>query len=259
VDAPEEKSKLANRGEESSGGSGGGGGPNAKVAKMIRSPEEGSKASEGFTRLVIPALSAGSYSGNEGRKDQHQQHQQHKNLMPRVSINSGETLRASALSNSSFADDGQSARNKVKQQIDLLLQESASEKQQQPPRQQQQQHQQQHQQQQVADYRRRGSSADIASTQMQLAQPMDVAYSDVQPSSQSQYAVNDRPLTFYGGQTRDAYAVQLQQRPESDSRLRSRSVNDGRKFTQDGRPILHHGMKKNSFFLFRLSPKLQYI
>jgi hypothetical protein len=141
VDAPEEKSKLANRGEESSGGSGGGGGLNAKVVKMTRSPEEGSKASEGFTRLVVPALSAGSYGGNEGRKDQQQQQQQHKNFMRRVSTNSGETLRASALSNSPFADDGQSAHNKDKQQIDLLLQESASEKQQQPPRQQPQQQQ----------------------------------------------------------------------------------------------------------------------
>jgi uncharacterized membrane protein YdfJ with MMPL/SSD domain len=133
----------------------------------------------------------------------------------------------------------------------------------QPQQQQQQQQQQQapplqqQQQQQVADYRRRGSSADVASTQMQLAQPMDVAYSDVQPSSQSQYAANDRPLTFYGGQTRDAYAVQLQQRPESDGRLRSRSVNDGRKFTQDGRPILHHGKKIKAFVSF--SPKTQYI
>ncbi len=44
---------------------------------------------------------------------------------------------------------------------------------------------------------------------------------------------NGRPVSYYGGQP--------QQQDHGASRIRSKSTADGRKYTQDGRPILHFG------------------
>ncbi|KAI9884438.1 MAG: hypothetical protein M1823_003763 [Watsoniomyces obsoletus] len=93
------------------------------------------------------------------------------------------------------------------------------------------------------DYRRRGS-ADVSNTQIQLAPGPENPY-DASPTRTRHGAGGDRPMTYYGGSTRDGYAGQQQQQPQqqrsqADSRGRSRSINDGQQFTQEGRPILHH-------------------
>lgn len=84
---------------------------------------------------------------------------------------------------------------------------------------------------------RRGSM-DVSSNQLQLSRPVNNPSMDSQ-HQRGRYGANDRPMTFYGGQGQNSYAVQPH-RPRTDSRVRSRSKQDGQ-FTSDGRPILHHG------------------
>ena len=92
---------------------------------------------------------------------------------------------------------------------------------------------------QKTDHHRRGS-ADVVNTQLQLSPATEKGYDDPAHGRGRHVAV-DRPMTYYGGSGQDNPSTQLQQRSPADGRVRSRSINDGRQFNQDGIPILHHG------------------
>ena len=87
------------------------------------------------------------------------------------------------------------------------------------------------------DLKQRGG-VDMSDRQVQLSPAVDNTFTD---SSQRKprFGAVDRPASYYGGHGQNEYSVQ-QQRPQMDRRARSRSVNEGQ-FTNDGRPILHHG------------------
>ena len=91
---------------------------------------------------------------------------------------------------------------------------------------------------QRTDHHRRGS-ADVVSTQLQLSPALENGYDDPAHGRGRHVAV-DRPMTYYGGSGRDHPSTQVQRSP-AEGRVRSRSINDGRQFNQDGIPILHHG------------------
>ena len=62
---------------------------------------------------------------------------------------------------------------------------------------------------------------------------MQLSNGDVGNGGQRGRGTGGRPMSFYGGQS--------QQPDHGASRIRSKSTADGRKYTQDGRPILHFG------------------
>ena len=70
---------------------------------------------------------------------------------------------------------------------------------------------------------------------------MQLSNGDVGNGGQRGRGNGGRPISYYGGQP--------QQPDQGASRIRSKSTADGRKYTQDGRPILHFG---KSFHLWTL-------
>ena len=67
---------------------------------------------------------------------------------------------------------------------------------------------------------------------------MQLSSGDVNNSGQRGRGNGGRPMSYYGGQS--------QQPDHGASRIRSKSTADGRKYTQDGRPILHFGKSAKS-------------
>ena len=67
---------------------------------------------------------------------------------------------------------------------------------------------------------------------------MQLSSGDVSNSGQRGRGNGGRPMSYYGGQS--------QQPDHGASRIRSKSTADGRKYTQDGRPILHFGKSVKS-------------
>ncbi|KAI9717256.1 MAG: hypothetical protein M1812_004783 [Candelaria pacifica] len=91
--------------------------------------------------------------------------------------------------------------------------------------------------------RERPGSSGGAGMQLQL----------VQGSSEGSYGGNQAPRRAYGsarpmsqyagGQSEGGYSMSVAERQDNQgSRVRSKSVADGRQFTRDGRPILHYGL-----------------
>ncbi len=92
---------------------------------------------------------------------------------------------------------------------------------------------------QFARQERPGSSSGAMA--LQLAEP-GIACSERDRASTS------RPLSYYGGPPQ-SHNNEIGRHVAGEGRTRSKSVADGRKYTQDGRPILHFGKSFSVLFL----------